>query len=291
LYTFLMPFVDAYRTVSKSIIGITSKFRPGEVVGTGFVISAEGIVCTCRHVVEALLAEAAVHGGDDELGAEVLIQHELEYQGRPTLAFAKLPVYGYGHTTFEGDTAGYLGPNPPDVSYLLLPIRELPFLSLAQDSVQEGENVAFAGYPMGSALLRIPGHFERLTPTLHAGIVSAVLPDRCAQQPFGFWLHANTQGGASGSPVFREDASVVGMVYRVARDEYVFGTHEQGYVSYLVPTSLTGCISRETIEMVLPRTEQAAARVVGRQTFAEVLAEAADITQREPGAGIEGYRY
>jgi hypothetical protein len=285
-----MSFVDAYRTVAKSIVGITSSLRPGEVIGTGFVISAEGVVCTCRHVVEALVEESTRQNADG-LNAEVLIQHELQHEGRSALAFAKLPVYGYGHTTLEGDPAGYLGPNPPDVSYLLLPIRELPFLSLAGAPLEEGENVAFAGYPMGSALLRLPGHFERFTPTLHTGVVSAILPDRCAQQPFGFWLHANTQGGASGSPVFRADASVVGMVYRVAKDEYVFGDDEQGYVSYLVPTSLTGCISRETIEMVLPRVEQQAATIVGRQTFAEVLAHASDVTVRPPGAGFEGYRY
>lgn len=285
-----MSFVDAYRTVSKSIVGITSRFRPDEVIGTGFIISSEGVVCTCRHVIEALLEESQQQNVDG-LNAEVLIQHELQHEGRSALAFAKLPVHSYGHTTLEGDASGYLGPNPPDVSYLLLPIRELPFLSLGASALQEGESVAFAGYPMGSALLRLPGHFERFTPTLHGGIVSAVLPDRCAEQPFGFWLHANTQGGSSGSPVFRADASVVGMVYRDARDEYVFGSNEQGYVSYLVPTSLTGCISRETIAMVLPRVEQQASNVVGRQTFAEVLAHASDVTLRRPGEGFEGYRY
>jgi hypothetical protein len=76
------------------------------------------------------------------------------------------------------------------------------------------------------------------------------------------------------------------MVYRVARDAYVFGDADQGYASYLVPTALTGCVSRELIASVIGRVEQSAAQITGRQTFAEVLATASDIVVREPGKGI-----
>src|SRR5207248_351940 len=141
---------------------------------------------------------------EGDLGGDILIYHELTYNGKKKLAFAPLPIHAYGHTTLEGDPSGYGGPVPPDVSYLLLPIRELPYLDLAKDPLEEGEQVAFAGFPMGGDLLRLPGHLAQVTPTLHSGIVSAILPDRCAETPHGFWLHANTQGGASGSPVFRE---------------------------------------------------------------------------------------
>jgi hypothetical protein len=286
-----MSFVQAYKTVSNCIVAIAAKFSfvqddfP-EIIGTGFLISSQGIICTCRHVVDALdnLPRPKGYVG---IPAQILVYHEVTVKGKRFLAWAPLEILATGHATLIGNPAKYKGPNPPDVSFIMLPLTDTPSIAVSQTDIEEGEDVAFAGFPMGTALLKLPGHLNQITPTLHSGIVSAILPDRLDPQPFGFWINTNTQGGASGSPVFREDGNLVGMVSHVALDKFDFGGKEDdhGYTSYLVPTALTGCVSRQIIAEVLALVEENAKQVTGRQKWADAIAEA-KIIRTELGRAV-----
>jgi hypothetical protein len=132
----------------------------------------------------------------------------------------------------------------------LAAVTETPHVRFATEPLQEGEQVAFAGFPMGTCTLTAPGWLQQFSPTLHGGLVSVILPHHTSKMSHGFLVHANTQGGASGSPVFREDGEVVGMVHS-GYDEFKSIMNRNGKLVYRVPTSLTGCIPSYVITTVL----------------------------------------
>jgi hypothetical protein len=69
-----------------------------------------------------------------------------------------------------------------------------------------------------------------------------------------------SQGGASGSPIFRPDASVVGMLYMGLEEQYPFGDPNQPKTPwYNVPTALTGCINGMLIARSAAKADQQAA--------------------------------
>lgn len=256
-----MSFVNAYRKVRSSVVAIVPKFykeRPSfpDIIGTGFIVSELGIVCTCRHVAESALALYKPRGYQGFPASVLLFVGEV--QGREGVGVLNVDVEQVGAATLMGDAPKYLGPNPPDISFMLLSVTATPAVEFTGQALQEGEEVAFAGFPMGTRTLEAPGWLHQLSPTLQSGIVSAVLPYHADPMPHGFLLHANTQPGASGSPVFREDGRVVGMVYMVLRDWCNIGRggNDAGYVVYSVPTSLTGCVPYGVIGQVLTHAEK-----------------------------------
>jgi len=106
--------------------------------------------------------------------------------------------------------------------------------------LQEGIEVATAGFPMGTEALTAPGWLHQVTPTLQRGIISAVLPFSCSS-PHAFTINVMTQGGASGSPVFLPRAgTVIGVLYgglndiaeTLQKDVYTVPTS----ISYVVPS-------------------------------------------------------
>lgn len=134
-----------------------------------------------------------------------------------------------------------------DLALLRIEGAALPALKLAGvDSVAEGTEVAFVGYPIGSSL--------GLTPVTHRGIVSAVtsivLPPANARSLTGraaaqlrdgafpiYQLDATAYPGNSGGPLIDvESGRVVGVVNMVL----LKGTHESAMsrpsgISYAIP--------------------------------------------------------
>lgn len=137
----------------------------------------------------------------------VICFRESEVNGEKKWGWYGLDVIDLGQATFEGDKPHYVEEQDPDVAFLFLNVRGTSTVRFAEKPPEIGEPVAFLGYPMG--LRTLLGHqgLRQESPTLHAGVVAAINPNRIAESPYNFLVHANTQGGASGSPVFREDAS------------------------------------------------------------------------------------
>ena len=273
-----MSWTKPYARIKSGIVAIIKKFEDeqGEfptILGTGFLTSTEGVVCTCKHVADAIVDLPKPEGAIG-YAARALLFVETGTKEERGWAFLVLEIPFIGYATVFGNTQGYVGPNPPDVAYLLLEARETPAVEVSDERLEEGEMVAFAGFPMGRELLQAPGWLHQVSPTLHTGVVAAVLPHNHVRKPHAFLVHANTQGGASGSPVFREDGKVAGMVYSVAQESYSLGggNDDDGYMRYAVPTSLTCCVSREILAEVLPHVNRDAAAMRDRKTLNEIIA-------------------
>jgi hypothetical protein len=269
---------DSYMSVSPSVVAVVPRFRDSaevvpQIIGTGFFVSAHGVVCTCRHVVDAF-EDLPKPAGFSGIPANVLLFREAVVAGRSRWCWFELEIVASGDATFEGGQPAHIPQGePPDASFLLVNARETPNLAFSPDLCAQGDFVAFAGFPMGTALLRAPAGFRQLSPSLHWGIVSAIFPNPSAETPYGFLVHANTQGGASGSPVFTSNGSVVGMVYMVLRDVFAYGRaneSEQG-VAYEVPTALTGCISGRLVHQAATKADAQAAGRDSRPRLAELF--------------------
>ncbi len=112
-----------------------------------------------------------------------------------------------------------------DLALLRMEGRKFPALQVSgSENVQEGEQIAFTGYPVGAIL--------GLFPVTHHGIVSAISPvvipapssstltvkmiKRLKHPYFIYQLDATAYPGNSGSPLFRaNDSRVIGIINKV----------------------------------------------------------------------------
>jgi S1-C subfamily serine protease len=274
-----MSFVAAWEHVRQSVVAISPLFSDRQreipqIIGTGFFISTEGVVCTCRHVAETFdrLLRPREFAGIPAVAT--LFRNDPQ---NPTMwGTISLGIEAVGSAAVIGDATGYRGPNPPGIAYLRVNVRATPALQVSEARLREGEPVAFAGFPMGDQLLTAPGWLHQVSPTIHSGIVGAILPMPLHPTPHGFLVHANTQGGASGSPVFREDGQVVGMVYCVIEQARRVLTENAQPTDLGVKTStgLTGCVSRELLAQTWQGAHDAAAIEANRPTLEERIASA-----------------
>jgi len=284
-----VTFVESWPRARACLVGIAALFSKEQrgfpqIIGTGFLVSPQGLVCTCRHVVDsfAQLAKPAEYTG---IPASAVFFMPDEATGN--WGFASIEILSYGHGTVTGDTSAYAGPRPLDVSYLMLNVTDTPYLRVAESPMVEGEPVAVGGFPMGTDLMQAPGWLHQITPTLLQGTISAVLPHHRHPTPHGILIQAPTLGGSSGSPVFREDASVVGMVYAGVNKPTpvlaVDGKHPPQFV--LPSTGLTLCVSRDIIAGTLRGAEADATASKGRPTWADRL-KSIKPTERHLGDGV-----
>src|SRR5262245_42849434 len=88
-----------------------------EILGTGFLVSPLGVVCTCRHIADLFdgLTKPAEYRGIPALAVLFRFDEQTGHWG-----FAGVDIVGVGHGVVTGDMRAYAGPQPPDVSYLLL---------------------------------------------------------------------------------------------------------------------------------------------------------------------------
>ena len=163
----------------------------------------------------------------------------------------RLPHLRIFHQNFDqrGVTASLLYEDQVhDLVLLRIEGTPLPPLKLADSSnVQEGEAIAFTGYPLGLVL--------GLNPTTHAGIISAispiVLPSPKARaikkelvefmrQPYEvFQIDATAYPGNSGSPVFRVPSGdvigIVNMVFVKGKKENLL--KDPSGITYAIPSN------------------------------------------------------
>ncbi len=217
----LPDLIDQSRSSIVAIGTVLATRRPpNQLVGTGFVIGGGRTVVTNAHVLP--------NGFDTGRREKLAV-----FSGRGR----KMRVH-WAEIRARDDTH--------DLAVLSIAGQPLPALVLGDsDTVREGQDVAFIGYPVAGVL--------GLFPATHRGIISAITPvvipaDRSRQltakqvallrDPYQvFQLDATAYPGNSGSPLLSlSDGAVIGIINKVL----VKGTRENvlkdpSNITYAVP--------------------------------------------------------
>ena len=250
-----MELQESYKQVKKSIVVFLPKYQPiygkddkhhefPPIIGTGFIIYENGLVVTNDHVLNAFKKLWRPPDADpDDWGVYAMILHMLP-EGQVEIP---LQIVGVFKITQFNHGKAYYGPPKPDLAIVHVKARGLPSLRIDDSPIQEGMEVATAGYPMGTVALRAPGWIHQMTPTLQRGIVSAILPFAC-DTPHGIAINVMTQGGASGSLVFYPNTGeVAGVLYG--------GLFDIGFTKgkefYKVPTNISYVVPSHYIKRIL----------------------------------------
>jgi S1-C subfamily serine protease len=239
--------VKIYRRLRHSIVGFIPLFPQGSedshvpfIFGTGFVVHEAGIIATNAHVINAI-ADLPQPDGFKGVPAAVLFFILTD------LGMVQVHCNIAGIITLHEFDSGpsWYGTKTPDLAFVHIKVCGLLPVILRPPGrmYEEGEEVATAGYPMGTEQLRAPGWLHQFSPTLQTGIISAVHPFPCSV-PHGFTVNVMVQGGASGSPVFStKTGEVIGVVYASLHD-YEFQTNQ---TVQRIPTNYTYAIPSHAI--------------------------------------------
>lgn len=193
---------DIIETTKKSIVAVGTympKRSPRAVfLGTGFVIAKGGLIVTNAHVLPKKINLKSV----EKIAVFVRENNKIR------MMEAKAVAVDEKH----------------DIAILRLVSAVLPAMKLTNNTVREGQSIAFTGYPIGMVL--------GLHPVTHRGIVSAISPVvlpvlragqlnaklmRRLRDPFDVYqLDATAYPGNSGSPVYEMNSGkVLGIINKV----------------------------------------------------------------------------
>jgi len=246
-----MGISSSYKLVKNTIVAFVAKYVPvfdqsappqfPPIIGTGFVVREDGVIATNAHVIRAFTRmPVPPNAPRDDWPVRCLMLTLIDK------GMVEIPLEILGCAGIEQFSPGgpaYYGPKAgPDLAFVRVKARGLPVVTLDDGSViEEGTEVATAGFPMGTDALTAPGWIHQLTPTLQRGIISAVLPFPCPT-PHAYAVNIMVQGGASGSPVFlSESGEVVGVLYAGLNDPRETLRNQDLYtvptnISYVVPS-------------------------------------------------------
>jgi S1-C subfamily serine protease len=175
-----------------------------DIIGTGFLVDATGIVLTARHVIEPWIRADQARVKNGGVGPQL-----------PTLKIlVAAPVKKEGNTTAWEFMVTGVGPfrYGLNVDFAALAVRVPPHnhsfgplsaLGLSQEPCQEGDEVVMCGFPFGRALHRDQLGGMAMTASFTQGIVSATLPFPGAptETRTMFQMDASINNGMSGGPV------------------------------------------------------------------------------------------
>jgi len=265
VYARMKPSVVAFVQTVKPVADRAKEPLPKfpEIFGTGFVVDESGIVATNQHVVDAF-AHAPTAPGEPPVVAVVFVKATDHMKIIPVEKIREMFIASFKPGSH------YSGPPQPDIALVKIAARNLPALELDPDVPQEGDEVATAGFPLGTAaFVSQDRRLHQITPTLQRGIISAVLPFPCPN-PHTLLLNMMVQGGASGSPVFNtESGKVVGAVFERRFDTTLFDP-----LKVVWPTNYSLAVPARYIQDILTHARSNAEfmSTAGIPTIEEVIA-------------------
>jgi len=222
---------EAVKRIKPSVLGIgtfqATRRVPAQLIGTGFVVADGRHVLTSAHVYRLAIGDVAEE--EKEKATEFVVSF-LQSDENVT----------YRHLALVAEDGAH------DVAILKFGGAALAPVTFGNDeNVEEGQSIAFTGFPLGAVL--------GLYPVTHRGIVSAIAPivlpanasgqlDSAAveqlRNPFSvFQLDAVAYPGNSGSPLFDPET---GVVYGMVNSTFVKRTKEKLLpeptgISYAIP--------------------------------------------------------
>jgi S1-C subfamily serine protease len=171
---FDLVLMRVWPEIAKESVSTTSE--SGGALGTGFLISQNGLLATNWHVVaDAKNITIAFPGWSDSIKAEVMIRDVVN-----DLAILRVT----------------------ESAKITTACPQLPFQLATSNSVKLGERVSTIGYPLTPMLGSSPKFSE--------GVVAS--KSGWQDDPRSLQISAQVQPGSSGSPLFDPDGNVVGVV-------------------------------------------------------------------------------
>jgi hypothetical protein len=205
---------NTYEKVKKATVAIAfinkeEAEEPFTIIGSGFCIDAEGIIITCRHVIEAFMKktisqqlEKIPQKKDNHIHilepVETIIPHAIFYDTvsnkNGLFAFPVRAKHMVAKT--DCDIAGFsLWPHSAiQNGFPCLEIEEY-------SNISEGDAIGICGFPLGNYLYRQLG---TVTSSFSKGIISSIIPSPNVSLKYlkGFQLNITATNGNSGGPVF-----------------------------------------------------------------------------------------
>ena len=215
-----MKLTDVIRKVRPAVVAFGSRLSPSEagtapgfppIVGTGFIVDERGMVLTNQQVIDAI----------EEIPAParfvMLFPEPVSVNGKTMFGVILRKIRAVNSISSFESSGPYFGETKPDFAFVQIDIRGLPVMEICGDSgvLEVGLEVATLGFPMGEVPLTPydQGRASQISAFARRAIVSSVLPCACPD-PHGFSIDVLSEGGASGSPIFRtDDPRAIGILH------------------------------------------------------------------------------
>lgn len=211
---------DVIRAVSPAVVAFGSRLVPSKttltpgfplIVGTGFIVDERGLVLTNQHVIDAI-GQIPAHAR-----FVMLFPQPISQNGHTMFGVILRQILAVNSISSFESSGPYFGEATPDFGFVQINLQGLPVIEICGDSnvIEVGLEVATLGFPMGDVPLTPydKGKASQISAFARRGIVSSVLPCACAD-PHGFSVDILSEGGASGSPIFRtDDPRAIGILH------------------------------------------------------------------------------